>query len=98
MHLLGLVSAEDASRAVKENLKLDDVLQTDIPTTHPDTLLNELFELMGNSRLPVAVIGDNRRLKGVVIKGAVLAALAGGSNGDNGDNSPGNGGAAHGTA
>ncbi|OBR69219.1 glycine betaine/L-proline ABC transporter ATP-binding protein [Paenibacillus oryzae] len=98
MHLLGLVSAEDASRAVKENLKLVDVLQTDIPTTHPDTLLNELFELMGNSRLPVAVIGDNRRLKGVVIKGAVLAALAGGSNGDNGDNSPQNGGAAHGTA
>lgn len=81
MKLLGIVTADDASRAVKENLKLEDTLmREDIPIVSPDAVLNELFELMGNIRLPVAVTDDNGRLKGVVIKGAVLAALAGNTN------------------
>jgi glycine betaine/L-proline transport ATP binding subunit len=80
MGLIGIVSAEDASDAVKDGRKLEDLVQRDVPVTKPDAVLNELFELMGNSRLPVAVIDDNGRLKGVVIKGAVLAALAGNSN------------------
>ncbi|MCR2802290.1 quaternary amine ABC transporter ATP-binding protein [Paenibacillus soyae] len=80
MKLLGLVSAEDASKAVKENLKLEDVMLREVPVTVPEALLNELFELMAGSRLPVAVTDENGRLHGVVIKGAVLAALAGNSN------------------
>lgn len=84
MQLLGLVSAEDASNAIKEGQKLEELIQQDVPEIAPDTVLNELFELMGNSRLPVAVVDSNRRLKGVVIKGAVLAALAGNSLADGG--------------
>jgi glycine betaine/proline transport system ATP-binding protein len=81
MKLLGIVTADDASRAVKENLKLDEILmREDIPIVSPDAVLHELFELMGQIRLPVAVTDDNGRLKGVVIKGAVLAALAGNTN------------------
>ncbi|RJE91316.1 glycine betaine/L-proline ABC transporter ATP-binding protein [Paenibacillus sp. 1011MAR3C5] len=80
MKLLGLVSAEDASAALKEAKGLEDVMQKEVPVTSPDSLLNELFEMMGNAKLPVAVIDDTGRLKGVVIKGAVLAALAGNGN------------------
>lgn len=80
MKLLGLVSAEDASAALKEAKGLEDVMQKEVPVTSPESLLNELFELMGNAKLPVAVTDDTGRLKGVVIKGAVLAALAGNGN------------------
>jgi len=80
MKLLGLVSAEDASAALKEAKGLEDVMQKEVPVTSPDSLLNELFELMGNAKLPVAVTDETGRLKGVVIKGAVLAALAGNGN------------------
>lgn len=80
MKLLGLVSAEDASRAVKEELLLADILQKEVPITAPEAMLHELFELMAGSRLPVAVTDESGRLHGVVIKGAVLAALAGNSN------------------
>ncbi|MDF2837804.1 MAG: opuAA [Paenibacillus sp.] len=81
MKLLGIVTADEASRAVKENVKLEDILmREDIPIVSPDAVLHELFELMGQIRLPVAVTDDNGRLKGVVIKGAVLAALAGTAN------------------
>ncbi|WP_338554795.1 glycine betaine/L-proline ABC transporter ATP-binding protein [Paenibacillus sp. KS-LC4] len=77
MRLLGVITADDAAKALKEGLTLESLTQRDVPTVTPDTLLNELFELMGSVRLPVAVIGENGRLKGIVIKGAVLAALAG---------------------
>ncbi|RJX41709.1 glycine betaine/L-proline ABC transporter ATP-binding protein [Paenibacillus pinisoli] len=80
MKLLGLVSAEDASAALKEAKGLEDVMQKEVPVTSPDSLLNELFELMGGAKLPVAVTDDTGRLRGVVIKGAVLAALAGNGN------------------
>jgi len=77
MKMLGVVTAENAANAIKEGLKLEDVMQCEVPCTAPETLLNELFELMGNSKLPIAVIDSNKRLKGIVIKGAVFAALAG---------------------
>lgn len=77
MKLLGVITAEDASRALKEGLTLQEVLLQEAPTAAPDALINELFEGMSSSKLPVAVVDDNNRLLGVVLKGAVLAALAG---------------------
>ncbi|MDG0811226.1 quaternary amine ABC transporter ATP-binding protein [Cohnella rhizosphaerae] len=75
--LLGVVTADEASRASKEGLALDAVLQREVPWAGPDTLLSELFEMMAEARLPVAVLDENNRLRGIVIKGAVLSALAG---------------------
>lgn len=75
--LMGVVTAEDASQALKENQTLLEVMRRETPTVGPDTVLNDLFELMSSLHLPVAVIDDSRRLKGIVIKGAVLSALAG---------------------
>ncbi len=77
MKLIGVITAEDASNAIKEGLQLESIIQRELPSVAPDTLLNELFELMGSIKLPVAVVDSAGRLKGIVIKGAVLAALAG---------------------
>ncbi len=77
MKLIGVITAEDASGAIKEGLQLESIIQRELPSVAPDTLLNDLFELMGGIRLPVAVVDSAGRLKGIVIKGAVLAALAG---------------------
>lgn len=75
--LLGAVTAEDAARALRDGLPLEAVMQRDIPWAGPDTLLNELFEKMAESKLPVAVVNADNRLLGIVIKGAILSALAG---------------------
>jgi len=77
MKLIGVIAAEDAIQAVREGNSLESIVLHDIPKVSPDTLLNDLFELMGGTRLPVAVVTDDGRLKGILIKGAVLAALAG---------------------
>lgn len=75
--LLGAVTAEDASQAVKENRSISDILIEDIPNVPADTVLNDLFDQVSQSKVPVAVLDENGRLGGIVIRGAVLAALAG---------------------
>lgn len=75
--LLGVVTADQASLAVKLNKAVEEVMQTDVPWVTPETYLNELFEMMAETRLPVAVIDDKEKLRGIIIKGAVLSALAG---------------------
>src|SRR5699024_11294583 len=56
--LLGYVTADDASKAAKEKLALHDVLTTEIPTIHPDTLLADILEPMAEAIVPISVV-DN---------------------------------------
>ncbi|MCL6603871.1 MAG: glycine betaine/L-proline ABC transporter ATP-binding protein [Paenibacillus sp.] len=77
MKLHGLITADDAAQALKQNQTILDVMRRDIPRVHPDALLNDLFEMMSETHLPVAVVDESNRLRGIVIKGAVLSALAG---------------------
>lgn len=75
--LLGAVSAEDASRAIPQNQSLDDIMIRDVPTVLPDTLLHDLLDIVGTTSIPLAVTDETKRLKGIVVRGAVLGALAG---------------------
>ncbi len=72
--LIGRVSAEDASRLARENEKsLAAIITEDVPSVHRDTGINELFAF---ETFPVAVIDESEQLCGLVIRGALLAALA----------------------
>ena len=74
---LGVVTADAASEAVKNgNKDIYDVMITDVPVVSPDLSLNDLFEVIHDSPVPVAVVED-KILKGIIVRGAVLAALAG---------------------
>ena len=75
--LLGVITAEDATRAMRENKPLNDILITDGPTVSPETLIHELFEIVSSAHVPLAVVGENGRLQGVIVRGALLGALSG---------------------
>lgn len=75
--LLGLISAYDASLAIGTGESLATIMKTDIPTVSPDTLLHDLFPLMADLHVPIAVVDEEKRLLGVIVKGAVLGGLAG---------------------
>lgn len=75
--LLGVITAEDATRAMRENKVLNDILITDGPTVSPETLIHELFEIVSSAHVPLAVVGENGRLQGVIVRGALLGALSG---------------------
>lgn len=72
--LLGRVTADDASRLAKENEKsLESIIIKDVAAVKPDTPISDIF---AEQVFPVAVIDDQDQLKGIIIRGALLAALA----------------------
>ncbi|MGG3883183.1 quaternary amine ABC transporter ATP-binding protein [Brevibacillus panacihumi] len=75
--LLGVLTADAVNEAKNGNLTLEEVLRKDVPTVGPQTLLNELFDLVAFSDVPVAVTEEQGRLLGVIVKGSVLGGLAG---------------------
>ena len=78
-NLIGYVTADDASKAVKKgSTDLKDIIRTDVPTVEEDTTINDIFSIIHNSPVPVAVV-DNNRLKGIIVRGSVIAALSGDS-------------------
>ncbi|MBB6676621.1 quaternary amine ABC transporter ATP-binding protein [Cohnella lubricantis] len=77
--LLGVITAEDASAAIKDGRSLADIAIRDVPTVRPDASLKDLFELVGQTPIPVAVTEESGKLLGIIVRGAVLAALTGAS-------------------
>ncbi|MCM3771551.1 MULTISPECIES: quaternary amine ABC transporter ATP-binding protein [Priestia] len=75
--LLGVVTADDIIRAIKQDKLTADVLDTDIPTVTTDTLLENLYDKMVISRFPLPVVDENHRLRGIIKKERVIEALAG---------------------
>ncbi|SFO97547.1 quaternary amine ABC transporter ATP-binding protein [Salibacterium halotolerans] len=75
--LKGYVSADTASKARNEDVRnISEILNTDVPTVDKDTSLNEIFEQIYDSPVPIAVVEDGKLL-GVIVRGAVIGALAG---------------------
>lgn len=75
--LLGAVTAHDADVAVTEGKSLEDIMVTDISTVREDCLLTELFDAVSTAVIPVAVVDEQERLKGLIIRGALIGALSG---------------------
>lgn len=73
----GLIMIEDALKAVENNEKsLESILIKDTPKVLPDTPLQEIFGLLSEKNVPVAVVNDQNRLLGVVVRSSVMAKLA----------------------
>jgi glycine betaine/proline transport system ATP-binding protein len=70
------VTLDDAAGAVREGTSMKDILITDLPVVAPDATLSDIISLITESPYPVAVVDDVGRLRGVISRGAILAALA----------------------
>lgn len=81
----GYITADDALKLIKEkNTDLHHILRTDMPTVTPDTVLQDILSVISDSPTPVAVVEDGK-LKGVLIRGVILEALATTSQGGEGN-------------
>ncbi|MBP2133243.1 glycine betaine/proline transport system ATP-binding protein [Methanomicrobium sp. W14] len=72
----GLIMAEDATEAKKTGKKLEDIVKRDIPTVHVTTQVSDIIPVLADSSLPVAVLDEDGRIKGIIVKGSLLAAMA----------------------
>ncbi|MCM2138474.1 quaternary amine ABC transporter ATP-binding protein [Vagococcus fluvialis] len=74
--LRGYITADEAHRARKRGLSLKEVMTEEINTIPKDMLVSDIFNVIYDSPMPLAVV-ENDRLLGVVIRGRVIEALAG---------------------
>ena len=72
----GLVLVDDATEAKKNGRGLDSIIKRDIPSVSPDTPVAEIMPLVADSGIPIPVLDDEGKIKGIIIKGSVLAALS----------------------
>ncbi|MCP3033259.1 glycine betaine/L-proline ABC transporter ATP-binding protein [Halobacillus sp. A1] len=75
--LYGYVTADDVSDATKEEVKdLKSILRTEVPKVDKTTSMHEIFNIIHDTPVPIAVMEDEK-LVGIIVRGAVIAALAG---------------------
>lgn len=75
--LMGAVTAQDAAAASETDKSLQEVINSDLPRIKPDTVLTELFDVVSTASIPVAVISEDQKLLGIIIRGALIGALSG---------------------
>ena len=74
--LLGICEAEEVAKlAEREEQKLDAAVDASAPNVERGTPLREVLPLFVERELPIAVVNENSRLEGVVVRGALIAGL-----------------------
>lgn len=74
--LLGYLSADAAKEGSRQGEELaKPLLDTDITTVHVDTSLKDAIAAANGESWPLAVVDDAHKLRGILVKGAILAAL-----------------------
>ena len=75
--LLGAITADDAKAAAENGQSLQSIINPNVQTVTGETLLTDLFDKVSTATIPVAVVDENNRLYGILVRGAVIGGLAG---------------------
>ncbi|GLO65449.1 MULTISPECIES: glycine betaine/L-proline ABC transporter ATP-binding protein [Oceanobacillus] len=73
-HYKGLLTIDDAIRSYKEDISMENVLQTEIFQTTPSTPLNDLIGIAADTKYPIAVVEEDK-LVGIVSRVSILSGL-----------------------
>ncbi|WP_017729519.1 quaternary amine ABC transporter ATP-binding protein [Halalkalibacterium ligniniphilum] len=75
--LVGMIHAHQVSQLIKENKdSVASIVDENVPRVELETPLHDLLETVSTSAVPLAVVDDGK-LKGIIVRGAVLGALSG---------------------
>ncbi len=73
----GIVFADEVAKLIERGEKsLESAIVRDIASVTPETPASELFALLQGISHPVAVVDENYKLKGIIVKGLLMAAIA----------------------
>ena len=74
-YLKGSLTAEEALDARKNDKTLKDVLDKNVQKVEKDTLVTDIFNIIEGSAAPLAVVDDDDRFVGVIVRGSVIGAM-----------------------
>ncbi|BCJ95350.1 glycine betaine/L-proline ABC transporter ATP-binding protein [Anaerocolumna cellulosilytica] len=76
--LKGIVTIEDTMGLINSNKDdLSEIIDENVQVVSPDTLIEELIPLFINSKYPIVVTDDERKILGIIFKVSVLAGILG---------------------
>ncbi|MGM8365809.1 quaternary amine ABC transporter ATP-binding protein [Virgibacillus sp. W0181] len=73
--LKGLITIDDAVKGLKEKKTIEDVLRKDISSVYKDEYVSELIPKALESTYPLAVVNEEEKLVGIILRVHVLAGL-----------------------
>lgn len=74
-HVKGIVTIDDAIKGIKEKKMLEDVLREDITIVNHDEYVSDLIPKALESMFPLAVVNEEEKLIGFILRVHVLAGL-----------------------
>ena len=75
LRLAGILTIQNAIRAVQEKRSIQEVLERDVPTTTPDVMVSDIMPIAAETPYPIAVVDQDGQLQGIVTKASVLSSL-----------------------
>ncbi len=78
--LEGIVTIDDAVEAIKSKKQLKEILKKDYFTTDEDAYVQDLIPKAIESKYPIAVVDNNNKLLGIIVRVSVLSGLTNSNN------------------
>lgn len=75
MRLLGVVPVDAALQCWREKRPLAEAIQRECVTTSPDVSVRDVMPIAAETRYPIAVVGDDGVLLGIVSRASVLSTM-----------------------
>lgn len=75
MRLLGVVPVDVALQCWREKRPLAEAIQRECVTTSPDVSVRDIMPIAAETRYPIAVVGDDGVLLGIVSRASVLSTM-----------------------
>jgi len=73
--LQGIITIDDAIEGIKNNKSMLDILKHDYYTTDEETYVQELIPKAIETKYPIAVINEDNKLVGIIVRVSVLSGL-----------------------
>jgi len=73
--LEGIITIDDAIKALKEKTILKEALKQDYSSVDEETYVEDLIQMAVDTKYPIAVINENKKLMGIIMRVSVLSGL-----------------------
>lgn len=81
-HVQGIVSIDDAVKAIKREETIEDILDKNIEIVYKEDYVNDIIPKSLQTKYPLAVVNKANELQGIILRVHVLSGLISGDNGD----------------
>lgn len=74
--LEGIITLDDTLKAIKEKISIKDIIKKDFYTAHPEDFVSDLIPKAADTRYPIAVLDEDEKFLGIIVRVSVLSGLA----------------------